>query len=68
MSLTERNVAWNSSAERSELFDFATEDAASDRALNKVSWKALRGENAAVPAPRRGVFLELEPRHDKDDD
>ncbi|HEX8348625.1 MAG TPA: hypothetical protein VF598_01565, partial [Hymenobacter sp.] len=63
-----RNTAWNRSAERSEHFDFATEDAAPDLELTEVVWKAIKGENAVVPAPRRGAFLRLEQRRKDDDD
>jgi len=68
VNLEERNVAWNRSAERSAQFDLATEDAAPDRDLNEVIWKAVRGEQAVMPAPRRGAFLRLEPKRVKDDD
>ena len=60
VNVEERNVVWNESAEHSEHFDFATEDAAPDRDLNEVIWKAVRGEQAVMPAPRRGAFLRLE--------
>ena len=56
------------SAERSEHFDFATEDAAPDRDLNEVIWKAVRGEQAVMPAPRHGAFLQLEQKKDEDND
>ena len=68
VNLDERNVAWNQSARRSEEFDFATEDAAPDLDLNEVIWKSVKGENAVMPAPRRGAFLQLEVKHDEDDD
>ena len=68
VNVEERNVVWNKSAERSEHFDFATEDAAPDRDLNEVIWKAVRGEQAVMPAPRRGAFLQLEPKKDEDND
>ena len=68
VNLDERNVAWNKSAQRSEQFDFATEDAAPDLDLNEVIWKSVRGESAVMPAPRRGAFLQLERKRDGDDD
>ncbi|WP_375416668.1 bifunctional YncE family protein/alkaline phosphatase family protein [uncultured Hymenobacter sp.] len=68
VSLDERNVVWNRSAERSEHFDLASEDAAPDLDLNEVVWKSVKGEDAVMPAPRRGAFLRLEPRRDDDDD
>ncbi len=64
--LDARNTAWNRSAERSAKFNLATEDAAPDRDLTEVVWKAVKGENAAVPAPRRGAFLRATPKRDDD--
>ena len=68
VNLEERNVAWNKSMERSERFNLASEDAAPDLDLNEVVWKSVKGENAVMPAPRRGAFLKLEQKRRKDDD
>ncbi|QKG52261.1 bifunctional YncE family protein/alkaline phosphatase family protein [Hymenobacter sp. BRD67] len=67
VSLDTRNTAWNRSAERSAKFDFAHEDAVPDLDLNEVVWKSVKGEQSAMPAPRRGAFLQLTPKR-KDDD
>nr|WP_223649507.1 alkaline phosphatase family protein [Hymenobacter psoromatis] len=64
--LDTRNTAWNRSAERSAKFDFAHEDEVPDLDLNEVVWKSVRGENSAMPAPRRGAFLQLTPKRDDD--
>jgi YVTN family beta-propeller protein len=63
-----RNMAHNRSAERSAKFDFAHEDAVPDLDLNEVVWKAVKGEEATMPAPRRGAFLQLTPKRNDDDD
>ncbi|MEJ7666969.1 MAG: hypothetical protein WKG07_49445 [Hymenobacter sp.] len=68
MPLDTRNTAWNRSAERSAKFDFAHEDEVPDLDLNEVVWKSVRGEASAMPAPRRGAFLQLTPRRKDDDD
>ncbi|RZL00053.1 MAG: hypothetical protein EOO62_24255, partial [Hymenobacter sp.] len=68
VGLDTRNTAWNHSAERSSHFNLAKEDAAPDLDLTEVVWKAIKGENAVVPAPRRGAFLRAAPKHDDDDD
>ncbi|MBW3130503.1 bifunctional YncE family protein/alkaline phosphatase family protein [Hymenobacter profundi] len=68
VDLDARNVAWNKSAEKSERFNLAREDAVPDLELNEVIWKFVRGENATPPAPRRGAFLKLAPKRDDDDD
>jgi hypothetical protein len=66
--LDTRNTAHNRSAERSAKFDFAHEDAVPDLDLNEVVWKSVKGEEATMPAPRRGAFVQLTPKRDDDDD
>ncbi|WP_324671213.1 bifunctional YncE family protein/alkaline phosphatase family protein [Hymenobacter sp. GOD-10R] len=68
VNLEQRNVAWNKSAEKSERFNLASEDAIPDLELNEVIWKFVKGENAVAPAPRRGAFLKLEQKRRDDDD
>ena len=41
----------------SEKFDFSKEDSAPDLELNQVIWKAVRGEDSEMPAPRRAALL-----------
>ncbi len=59
VSLEERNTAWNESARRSAAFDLEHEDRAPDLDLNEVVWKAIHGEQAVMPAPRRSAFVKL---------
>ncbi len=68
VDLEQRNVAVNESSRRSELFNFAKEDAAPDIELNEVIWKFVKGENAVMPAPKRSAFVILEPKKEEDDD
>lgn len=68
VNLEQRNVAVNGSSKRSEKFNFAKEDAVPDLELNKVVWKAVKGENSAMPAPKRSAFVLLEKKKKKDDD
>ncbi|MDB5014841.1 MAG: bifunctional YncE family protein/alkaline phosphatase family protein, partial [Daejeonella sp.] len=68
VSLNNINTAWNQSAERSEKFNFAIQDAAPDLDLNEVIWKFVKGEEAIMPAPRRSGFLKLEEKRKDDDD
>jgi YVTN family beta-propeller protein len=67
VSLDKRNVAVNKSSERSQLFNFAVEDAAPDLDLNDVVWKSVKGENSVMPAPRRSAFIKLQQKKDDDD-
>lgn len=54
-----RNTAWNNSAKQSESFNLTKEDAAPDSELNAIIWKAVKGENAIMPSPRRSAFVKL---------
>ncbi len=68
IDLEQRNTAWNKSAERSQEWNFAREDAAPDLDLNEVVWKSVKGEDSVMPAPRRSAFLKLEKKKKDDDD
>jgi YVTN family beta-propeller protein len=63
-----RNVAVNQSSKRSESFNLANEDKVPDRDMNEVIWKAIKGENAVMPAPKRSAFVILEQKKEEDDD
>jgi hypothetical protein len=68
IDLDTRNVAVNESSRRSELFNFAKEDAAPDLDLNEVVWKSVKGEQSVMPAPKRSAFVILEKKKKDDDD
>ncbi|MEJ6979087.1 bifunctional YncE family protein/alkaline phosphatase family protein [Pedobacter sp. P351] len=68
VSLDVKNTANNTSAIRSEAFDFSREDLAPDLDLNEVVWKYVKGENSIMPAPKRSAFVKLEAKADDDDD
>jgi len=68
VDLEQRNIAVNESSKRSELFNFAKEDAAPDIELNEVVWKYVKGESSVMPAPKRSAFVILEPKKEQDDD
>lgn len=68
INLDNRNVAVNESSRRSELFNFAKEDAAPDLDLNEVVWKSVKGENSIMPVPKRSAFVILEKKKKDDDD
>jgi len=55
------------SAILSAQFDLSRADAVPDALLNEVIWKAVKGENSTVPAPRRSAFVKVVTRS-KDDD
>jgi hypothetical protein len=43
--------------QKSEGFDFSKEDRINDQAFSEVIWKAVKGENAVLPAPKRAAFF-----------
>jgi DNA-binding beta-propeller fold protein YncE len=55
--LFEKNVLATPSAEKSAHFDFSKEDAIPDLEFSEVIWKAVKGENSVMPAPRRAAIL-----------
>jgi YVTN family beta-propeller protein len=68
VDISQRNVADNESSRRSAKFDLAKEDAVPDKDMNEVIWKAVKGESAVMPAPKRSAFVIVEKRKDKDGD
>ena len=62
-----RNTAMSPSALLSARFDLTRADAVPDALLNEVLWKAVKGENSIVPAPRRSAFVKVaKEKEDKD--
>lgn len=48
--------------------DFSHEDAQPDALMNAMLWKAVKGEDALVPAPTRAAFIKSAPGNGKDRD
>ena len=46
--------------------NFSKEDAQPDAIMNAMLWKAVKGEDAVVPAPTRAAFIKAAPGADKD--
>ena len=67
IDINQRNTAMTPSAILSSGFDLTRADAVPDALLNQVLWKAVKGENSIVPAPRRSAFVKVAARS-KDDD
>ena len=55
--ITAKNTIENVWQRKSEGFDFSKEDRIPDRQFTEVIWKAVKGENAIVPVPRRAAFV-----------
>ena len=65
--INEKNTIQNAWQRKSETFDFTKEDRIPDREFTEVIWKAVKGENAIVPAPKRAAFVKLAEKKDADD-
>ena len=66
-NINEKNTVQNAWQRKSETFDFTKEDRIPDREFTEVIWKAVKGENAIVPAPKRAAFVKLTDKKDEDD-
>ncbi|MHA8092484.1 bifunctional YncE family protein/alkaline phosphatase family protein [Aquirufa regiilacus] len=56
-NLFEVNVLDTPSAQKSAKFDFKKEDSIPDLEFSEVIWKAVKGEDSIMPAPRRAAIL-----------
>lgn len=64
VDLNEKNIKSTASAKLSEQFDFSKEDRVPDLLFSEVIWKAVKGEESVMPAPRRSAFVMLEEGED----
>ena len=62
-----KNTAENAWQRKSETFDFTKEDRIPDRQFTEVIWKAIKGVDAVVPAPKRAAFIKQNEKKDNDD-
>ena len=68
VSIDTRNTAVNKWSELSETFNLAQLDAVPDGIFNVVIWKAVRGVDSEMPAPRRGAWVMIANTDGEDDD
>ncbi|MBC7873884.1 MAG: bifunctional YncE family protein/alkaline phosphatase family protein [Ferruginibacter sp.] len=59
VNLADKNVKRTASARLSETFDFSREDRVPDLVFSEVIWKAVKGEESEMPAPRRSAFIKI---------
>ena len=59
VDLNEKNTKQNSSTDLSATFDFSKEDSAPDLLFSQVIWKAVKGEESVMPAPKRSAFVKM---------
>ncbi len=64
--INQKNTAENAWQRKSETFDFSKEDLIPDREFTEVIWKAVKGADAVVPAPKRAAFVKQSEKKDDD--
>ena len=67
VDINEKNKVENAWQRISEKLDFSKEDRAPDRLFTEVIWKAVKGEHANVPAPKRAAFFKPFEKSEKED-
>ena len=67
VDLNEKNNRRTASTTLSESFDFSQEDRAPDLLFSIVIWKAVKGEDSEMPAPRRSAFVKTVEKKDDND-
>jgi phospholipase C len=65
--INQRNTATNIWEQKSEMFDFTKEDMVPDDEFTEVIWKAVKGEAAILPAPRRAAFVKVDDKEKGDE-
>ncbi|MEJ7625533.1 MAG: bifunctional YncE family protein/alkaline phosphatase family protein [Ferruginibacter sp.] len=68
VDLNDKNNSTTASAKLSETFDFSKEDRIPDLVFSEVIWKAVKGENSEMPAPRRSAFLKIKDENEKEEE
>ncbi len=59
VDLNEKNIKVNALSKLSESLDFSKEDKVPDLLFNQILWKAIKGENSEMPAPKRSAFIKI---------
>ena len=68
VNLNDKNTANNATARISNELDFTKEDRIPDLLFSQIIWKAVKGEESVMPAPRRSSFVKTVKEADDDDD
>ena len=68
VNLNDVNTKNTESAKLSNKLDFSKEDTIPDMVLSNIVWKAVKGENSEMPAPRRSAFLKVADTDEDEDD
>ncbi|MDR3715040.1 MAG: bifunctional YncE family protein/alkaline phosphatase family protein [Puia sp.] len=64
VNLDDKNPSGTRLAALSKGLDFSKEDLVPDPLMNAITWKAVKGENAVMPAPIRAAFVKVTKHED----
>jgi hypothetical protein len=59
VDLNEKNIKVDALSKLSESLDFSKEDKVPDLLFNQILWKAIKGINSEMPAPKRSAFIKI---------
>lgn len=70
INLNDKNDLNNTSntAKLSDKIDLSQEDRVPDMLFSQIIWKAVKGEESEMPAPRRSAFVKVADNDDDDDE
>lgn len=68
VNLNDKNTATNETAILSGHIDLSKEDRVPDMLFSQIIWKAVKGEQSEMPAPRRSAFVKVTDIDDEDND
>ena len=57
VDINEKNIKIDDLSKLSESLDFSKEDKVPDLLFNQILWKAIKGINSEMPAPKRSAFV-----------
>lgn len=64
INLSDKNLVWNQLSQKSATFDFTKEDRIPDLEFSDVIWRAVKGLNTTMPAPKRAAFVKVDTKDD----
>lgn len=67
IDINERNSRNTASARLSNTFDFKKEDTIPDLIFSEIVWKAVKGEDSPMPAPRRSAFVKVKEEEEEEE-
>ena len=59
VDITAKNKDENTWQRKSEMFDFSKEDRVPDNEFSEVIWKAVKGIDSKMPAPKHAAFIKV---------